>query len=175
MNDNLQAVPRDSEGHDRLFKVRPRLDRLKKNMKAVAPEERQSIDEHIIPFKRRSPLKQYMKSKPHKLGCKVFTRADSSGIMHDFIIYEGKGTAHEHGFGISGDIVIDLVKDLPEHKKHKLFLDTWFTSLRLVEELRRKGFLCAGTVRVDRTEKCPLAVDAVLKAHGRGSVDFRLG
>lgn len=92
-------------------------------MKAVAPEERQSIDEQIIPFKGRSPLKQYMKSKPHKWGYKVFTRAGVSGIMHDFIIYEGKGTAHDNGFGISGDLVIDLVKDLPENRNHQLFFD----------------------------------------------------
>lgn len=143
-------------------------------MKVVAPEERQSIDKQIIPFKGRSPLKQYVKSKPHKWGYKVFMRADSSGMMHDFIIYEGKGTAHDHGFGISGDIVIYLVKDLPEHKSHKLFFDNWFTSLRLVEELSCKGFLCVGTFRADRTEKCPLAVDAALKVQGRGSVDFRL-
>lgn len=103
--------------------MRPLVNQLKKNMKAVAPEERQSIDEQIIPFKGRSPLKQYMKSKPHKWGYKVFTRAGVSGIMHDFIIYEGKGTAHDNGFGISGDLVIDLVKDLPENRNHQLFFD----------------------------------------------------
>ncbi|KAL3183150.1 hypothetical protein MRX96_006920 [Rhipicephalus microplus] len=57
-------------------------------MKAVAPEEWQSVDEQIIPFKGRSPLKQCMKSKPHNWGYKVFTRAGVSRIMHDFIIYE---------------------------------------------------------------------------------------
>ncbi|KAL3244043.1 hypothetical protein MRX96_019612 [Rhipicephalus microplus] len=34
--------------------------------------------------------------------------------------------------------------------------------------------MSVGTVRVDRTEKCPLAPDATLKAQGRGSVDFRV-
>ncbi|KAH8010016.1 hypothetical protein HPB51_024366 [Rhipicephalus microplus] len=86
MNDYCQAKPRDAEGHDRLFKVQPLVKHLKKNMNAVAPEEWQSVDEPIIPFKGRSPLKRYMKSKPHKLGYKVFTRAGVSGIMHDFIM-----------------------------------------------------------------------------------------
>ncbi|KAL3245293.1 hypothetical protein MRX96_047031 [Rhipicephalus microplus] len=174
MNDNCQAKPRDAECHHRHFKVRPLVKQLKKNMKAVAPEERQSADEQIILFKGRSPLKQYMKSKPHKSGYKVFTRAGVCGIMHDFIIYEGKGTAHDNGFGISGDIVINLVKDLPELRNHKLFCDNWFSSLHLVDELKRKGFLSVGTVRVDRTEKRPLAPDATLKAQGRGSVNFRV-
>nr|XP_037288897.1 piggyBac transposable element-derived protein 3-like [Rhipicephalus microplus] len=87
-----------------------------------------------------------MKLKHHKWGYKVFTRAGVSRIMHDFIIYEGESTAHDNGFGISGDIVIDLVKDLPESRNHK----------------------------VDRMEKCPLAPDATLKAQGRGLVDFRV-
>ncbi|KAH8031173.1 hypothetical protein HPB51_013539 [Rhipicephalus microplus] len=94
--------------------------------------------------------------------------------MHDFIIYEGKGTAHDNGFGISGDIVIDLVKDLPENRNRKLFFDDCFSRLCLVDELKRKGSLSVGTVRVDRTEKCPLTPDATLKAQGKGSVDFRV-
>ncbi|XP_042142200.1 piggyBac transposable element-derived protein 3-like [Ixodes scapularis] len=174
MNDNLQALPQGTDSYDCLFKVRPLLDELRKNMSKVAPDERQNIDEQIIPFKGRSHLKQYLKSKPHKWGYKVFTRASSSGIMHDLIIYEGKGTASDNGFGISGDIVIDLAKTLPQHVNHKLFFDNWFTSLRLVDELKTKGFHCIGTVRADRTEKCPLSSDAALKAQGRGSVDFRM-
>ncbi|KAH9379061.1 hypothetical protein HPB48_001338 [Haemaphysalis longicornis] len=64
MNDNLQAKPGGTDGYDRLFKVWPILDLLKQNMRKVAPEQRQSIDEQIIPFKGRSTLKQYLKSNP---------------------------------------------------------------------------------------------------------------
>lgn len=55
-----------------------------------------------------------------------------------------------------------------------LFFYNWFTSLCLVEELKCKGFLCVGTVRVDRTQKRSLAPDAAFKAQERGSIDFRL-
>lgn len=71
MNDNLHAKPRRTDGYDRLFKVRPILDLLKQNMRKVAPEQRQSIDGQVIPFKGRSTVKQYLKSKPHKWGYKV--------------------------------------------------------------------------------------------------------
>ncbi|KAH9365727.1 hypothetical protein HPB48_009612 [Haemaphysalis longicornis] len=172
MNDNLQAKPRGTDGYDRLSKVRPILDLLKQNMRKVAPEQRRSIDEKIIPFKGRSTLKQYLKSNPHKWGYKVFTRASSSGITHDFVINEGKGTTSEHGFGISGDVVIDLVQYLQPHVNHKLYFDNWFTSLRLLDELMARGFHSVGMVKVDRTKKCPLATEATLKSQGRGSVDF---
>lgn len=55
-----------------------------------------------------------------------------------------------------------------------LFFYNWFTSLCLVEELKCKGFLCVGTVRLDRTQKRSLAPDAAFKAQERGSIDFRL-
>ncbi|KAH9367078.1 hypothetical protein HPB48_021743 [Haemaphysalis longicornis] len=173
MNDNRQAKPRGTDGYDPLFKVCPILDLLKQNMRKAAPEQRQSIDEHIIPFKGRSTLKQYLKSKPHKWGYKVFTRASSSEIIPDFVIYEGKGTTSEHGFGISGNVVIDLVQYLQRPVNHKLYFENWFTSLQLVDELKARGFHSVGTVKVDQTEKCPLATEAILKSQGRGSVDFR--
>ncbi|XP_040067986.1 piggyBac transposable element-derived protein 3-like [Ixodes scapularis] len=174
MNNNMEQKPKGIEGHDKLFKVRPIIDALRQNLRLVPPEEKQSIDEQIIPFKGRSQMKQYIKAKPHKWGFKVFTRASSSGIMHDFVIYEGKGTATDHGLGISGDIVLDLVRDLPQGINHKVFFDNWFSSLRLVEHLKKEGYLSVGTVRSDRTEKCPLALDSELKSQGRGAVDYKL-
>ena len=51
---------------DPLFKIRPFLESLRRNMKNVEPEVCHSIDKQIIPFKGRSSLKQYNKNKPHK-------------------------------------------------------------------------------------------------------------
>ncbi|KAH9374931.1 hypothetical protein HPB48_014650 [Haemaphysalis longicornis] len=167
MNENLQAKARGTNGYDLLLKVRPILDLLKQNIRKVAPEQRQSIHEQIIPFKGRSTLKHYLKSKPHKWGYKVFTRASSSGILHDFVIYEGKGSTSEHGFGISGDAIIYLVQYFQPHVNHKLYFDNWFTSLRLVDEFKARGFLTVGTVKVDRTKKCPLVTEATFKSQGR--------
>lgn len=104
----------------------------------------------------------------------MFTRASSSVITHDFVIYEGKGTTSEHGFGISGDVVIELVQDLQLHVNHKLYFDNWFTSLGLVDELKARGFHSVRTVRVDRTEKCPVAGESTLKSQNRDSVDFQM-
>lgn len=79
------------------------------------------IDEQITPFKGRSHMKPYLESKPHKWGYEVVTRVSSSGITHVFVIYERKGTAEEHRFGIF--IVCDLVKDLSLHMNDKVFFD----------------------------------------------------
>ena len=64
-NDNTQRKPRDHPDYDPLFKVSLPLNRLRDAMARIEPEERHSVDEQIIPFKRQSGLKQYIKNKPH--------------------------------------------------------------------------------------------------------------
>ena len=62
--DNYSKEPSNA---DKLFKLRPVLDTLEKTFhSAVDPEEFQSIDEQIIPFKGHLSLRQYIpqKTKP---------------------------------------------------------------------------------------------------------------
>ena len=51
------------ESKDRLFKIRPLFEPLKKNCVKQIPEEHNSIDEQMIPFKGRSFLRHYMPNK----------------------------------------------------------------------------------------------------------------
>lgn len=88
-----EYMPKPGEaGYDRLYKVRPILHELKKNMEKLPEPQLNSIDEQMIPFKGRNSLKVYIKNKPHKWGYKVFTRATTGGMMKDFILYVGAGT-----------------------------------------------------------------------------------
>ena len=51
-NDNSQIeVNRDNPNYDRLYKVRPILEKLRSQCLLLEPEEKQSIDEQLIPFK----------------------------------------------------------------------------------------------------------------------------
>lgn len=164
-----------SSGHpeyDKLFKVRPLLNRLKEKMAELPPEERHSVDEQIIPFKGRSYLKQYLRNKPHKWGFKCFMRAGSSGLMYDFEIYTGKNTCEDVGLGFSGDIVMALTSSLPEEQNFKVYFDNWFSSLQLAIALKARGIFCVGTIRNDRMAKCPLLTEKELKENGRGSFDL---
>ena len=54
------------ESKDRLFKIRPLFEPLKKNCVKQIPEEHNSIDEQMILFKGRSFLRHYMPNKPHQ-------------------------------------------------------------------------------------------------------------
>lgn len=172
ISDNSKMKLRDDENYDKLFKIRPFIDQLKINLAKIKQEEFNSVDEIMIPFKGRSALKQYVKNKPHKWGIKMFARAGRSGIVYDFEVYVGKGTVKDSVLGISGDIVVRLIENLPKNKNYKIFTDNWFSSYDLFSNLKELGVLAAGTVRIARMPGCQLKSDGILKEEGRGSFDY---
>lgn len=173
INDNTQCKARDHPEYDKLFKVRPLIDKLRENFLKTEPEEHHSVDEIMIPFKGHSSLKQYVKNKPHKWGIKVFARAGVSGIIYDFEVYVGKGTTEKSTeLGISGDIVMRLSQYIPRNKNFKLYTDNFFTSYHLFARLKEQGIWSTGTVRLNRLKGINLLEDNILKKKRRGSYDF---
>ena len=81
--DNNDAPDPKDPGKDKLFKVRNLFQRLRQNCLKVPPEEKNSIDEQMIPFKGRSSLRRYMPKKPKKWGYKIFLRNGVSGFCYD--------------------------------------------------------------------------------------------
>ena len=76
---------RDPNKPDKLFKIRPLLELIRKNFLKLEQEEKMSIDEQIIPAKtKKSGIRQYNPKKPVKWGFKMFVRAGVSGMMYDF-------------------------------------------------------------------------------------------
>ena len=66
---NLHFVNNDDRTEDspKDFKIRPIIDHLNSAFKeAMSDADEQSIDEHMIKFKGKSSMKQYIKSKPIK-------------------------------------------------------------------------------------------------------------
>jgi hypothetical protein len=176
LNDNSKFISnKEDPNYDRLFKVRPFITEMRKNFLEIEKTEFLSVDEIIVPFKGRSNLKQYIKNKPHKWGIKIFALADSKGFVYDFEIYTGKGTVKSDrtSLGISGDIVVRLLESVPKSVGYKVFFDNWFSSYSLLLKLNELGYLCTGTVRPNRINKCPLQKDSELKAKGRGSIDYK--
>lgn len=94
-NDNSKNTPKNYPSHDKLFKVRPIIEALNRNVKRnyKSSNYKMSIDESMIPFKGRSSLKQYMPMKPIKRGYKVWCLADSkTGYILKFDVYTGKSS-----------------------------------------------------------------------------------
>ena len=54
-------------------------------------------------------------------------------MMYDFEVYTGKSMKLPVSLGISGNIVLWLLRNLKEHKDFKVYFDNWFTSVDLVK------------------------------------------
>ena len=87
---NNLTVDEDTKISDKLWKTRPWLNDLWKNCLSVSPEEHNSVDEVMVPFKGRNLLRQYMPNKPHKRGFKIWVRSGISSILYDFDVYQGR-------------------------------------------------------------------------------------
>ena len=92
LNDDEKMPPRGSPHFDRLYKVRPVLDRVVDAFKVhYKPQKNLSIDESMVGFKGRLAWIQYMPKKPRKWGIKIWTLADAAnGYVSNMKVYTGK-------------------------------------------------------------------------------------
>lgn len=114
------------------------------------PSKNVLIDDAMIPFKGRLSLKQYMPLKPVKRGIKVWECADSSnGFVCDLEVYTGKQHDGNPGQGLGHRVVCNLTWPLVG-KNHHVFVDNFFNSLTLAEDLLWDQIYICGTVRGNR-------------------------
>ena len=168
LNDNSTALPHDHVGHDKLHKVRPVLDQVRRNCcEKFNPGCENSIDEAMVAFKGRNTLKQYCPMKLVKCGYKVWARADSAtGYMCDFTVYTGKdNTTTGRCIGLGAKVVKCLAEPL-KGKGYCLVFDNYFSSVDLLEELFNDGIGCVATIQADR-KKWPQELKSLVLDRGQ--------
>ena len=96
------ADNRKDDKTDKAFKMRPVIDHLNlESCKVLSNDSQQSIYEHIMKFKGRSGMKQYIKSKPMKWDFKFWFRCSSkSDYLHQMDIYLGRKQTSEFNLGL---------------------------------------------------------------------------
>lgn len=149
-NDNSQT----NGSPDRFYKVRPLFDMLREQCLRIPATNAQSVDEVMVTYKgtRAGNLRQYIANRPNRFGFKLFCRASSSGIIHDFLLYQGSTTFFnmttdddKNLFGAK--VVSTLCKTIKEPESTVVFCDSFFTSYALVESLKDNlGVRCVGVV-----------------------------
>lgn len=167
---------------DRLFKVRPVLELMRKKILKIESENQFSIDEMMVPYKgiKAGSLRQYLPSKPHHWGFKIFVLAGVSGMVYDFLVYTGKSTfGAEQGpakeLGLGASVVVELCKTINNPMECVVYFDNFFTTLPLIVHLNESlGLRSLGTIRKNRLKGCHLEDDHNLKRQGRGSFDYRV-
>ena len=143
-NDN-EARPLDST--DKLYKLRPIHDKIVGNWRQLFnPGEQISIDEGMLKWRGRLSFRVYNKDKPIKYGIKAYILADSnSGYCWNIDMYCGQGKRLR-------DIVFGLLGDTCLYSWHSLYMDNFYNSVELSEELLGVKVHTVGTLRSHRGE-----------------------
>ena len=94
----------------------------------LSNDSEQSNDEHMVKLKGRSRMKQYIKSKPIKLGFKFWLCCLSkSGYLYQMDMYLRRKKTPEFDLGLGEEVVLQLTKDL-ERSFCTVFFDNFFNS-----------------------------------------------
>ena len=107
------------------------------------------IDESLILFKGKLVFKQYIPSKRHRFGIKLFVLCDfTTKIILDVIVYSGTDVdiSKDDALGLSGAIVKKFMASYL-NKGHILYTDNWYTSPSLSVYLAQNNTGSCGTVK----------------------------
>ena len=115
LNNNRTMLPLTDSNFDRLHKIRPVLEMIRKNcLEQYCPSRYSSIDEAMVGFKGRVGFKQYLPMKPTKRSYKIWCRADSrNGYLCDFRVYTGKREERPSSdLDLGGEVIRELSESL---------------------------------------------------------------
>jgi len=95
-------------------------------------------------------FEQYIPIKRKRFGIKIFKLCDSTGYTYDMKLYLGKDRqcTAQH-VTVTHATVTELTRKI-EGRGHKLYMDIFFSSPELFDDLVKKQIYCCGTVRPNR-------------------------
>ena len=179
LNNNETGLHRGDEGFDPLHKIRPIYDVLSSRFRTIyTPKEHICIDEAMVPWKGRLTFKQFIPNKPNRFGVKLYMLCESdSAYLCDFDVYVGadyepdpNAEASELHEGHSYHVVLGLLRRANLlNSGYTVYVDNYYTSPTLCDQLTAEDTSCVGTVRKNR-KQMPKSLD--LKV-GKGNAIFR--
>ncbi|CAF0882767.1 unnamed protein product [Adineta ricciae] len=149
--DNSLEPKRESTNYSKIYKIKNFTEMLLMNFQNNYKFGRYgTIDETMVKFKGRSSQKQYIPLKPIKRGYKIWCLCDSiTSYLFNCRIYLGKEGTSVNESLLGERVVLTLIADHRFEGK-QLYFDNFFTSLPLLEKLRRRRIYATGTIRSDR-------------------------
>lgn len=166
-NDKLDKV-------DRAYKLRPLIEKMNEKFQQFGIfTSYLSVDEMIVKYYGHHGLKQFIRGKPIRFGYKLWALCASNGYCYKFVFYTGKETSKQPGLTLGSRVVTELLSCVPTPYEHAVFFDNFFTNRDLLVHLKNIGFRATGTVRDNRTDKCPMKSAKELAKESRGSFDYR--
>ncbi|XP_043471836.1 piggyBac transposable element-derived protein 3-like [Leptopilina heterotoma] len=116
------------------------------------------IDEMLVAFRGRCSFRIYMPNKPAKYGVKIMCLTDArNSYLYNAYIYCGKNsdsqglTPEEQKFLKPTQSVLRLSKPLYKSNRN-VTADNWFSSVEVVQELKKNGLTYVGTIKKNKKE-----------------------
>ena len=149
---NMNQRPVHDPTHDPAYKVNHFSKMLIRIWRHVyTPCREVSIDECLVPFKGRSKHLQYIPSKPHKWGIKVWCLSESgTGYVTNWSMYTGKLKPDGSQRTATHRIVMDICDPILDKGRH-VYMDNFFTSPALYTELAERQTGACSTLHTNRT------------------------
>ncbi|XP_030607770.1 piggyBac transposable element-derived protein 4-like [Archocentrus centrarchus] len=169
--DSANEAKRGTPEFDRLGKIKPLYMEMREACRRnYHPRQHIAIDERMIASQPRVTFKQYKKGNPVRWGCKLFVLVDSSsGYIWDFFIYDGK-TDGSSGKGLGYDAVTKLINTSLLGSGYKLFVDNFYTSPTLFQDLMQQKIWACGTIRTNRIGYPKTKDNALAPTSPRGTI-----
>ncbi|XP_010634590.1 piggyBac transposable element-derived protein 1 isoform X2 [Fukomys damarensis] len=162
---------------DKFSKLRPLIRQMNKNFLLYAP-----LEEYYCFGKSMCECfdtDQFLNGKPLRIGYKIWCGTTIQGYLVWFEPYQEESTLEadkDLDLGLGGNLVMNFADVLLEKGQYPYHLcfDSFFTSVKLMSALKKKGVRATGSIRENRTEKCPIMNVEHMKKMKRGYVDFRV-
>jgi len=147
------ARDRLGEEYDRLWKLRTVFDKLNEAYtKFYNPSEHLAVDEVIVKFKGRVIFRQYAPKKRKCFGIKIYKLCEESGYTYDMRVYLGRDSHSATDDMTATCANVRHLTSRVEGLGHKIFMDNFFSSPRLCNDLDRHKINSCGTVRHNRRD-----------------------
>ncbi|KAG8505925.1 PiggyBac transposable element-derived protein 1, partial [Galemys pyrenaicus] len=162
---------------DKFTKLRPLIKQMNKNFLLYAPlQEYYCFDKTMCECFDSG---QFLNGKPVRIGYKIWCGTTTQGYLVWFEPYQEESALmanKDPELGLGGNLVMNFADILLERGQHSYHLcfDSFFTSVKLVSALKKKGLKATGIIQEDRTEKCPLMDAEQMKEMEKGYFDFRV-
>jgi hypothetical protein len=114
-----------------------------------------AVDKVIVKFKGRVIFRQYIPKKRKHFGIKIYKLCDDSGYTYDMRVYLGKDSRFATDDMTATHATVRHLTRRVEGLGHKLFMDNFFSSRRLFDDLERCKINSCGTVWPDKKDVPP--------------------
>jgi hypothetical protein len=152
-----QSIEKDASGP--LKKIQPLFDSLLNNFRqAYTPYEALSLDESLLLHRGRLMFRQYMRLKKARYGIKFFELCSPGGFVLNMEMYKGKRDENQTGPTSKINTLVFRLLEPFIDKGHTIFMDNYYNSVCLSNQLLLRKTHTTGTLRSNRKDnpKCVL-------------------